>query len=228
MRNWLSVATLLSLLVVILSVEQSAAQPTPPFGGPPPFLPGFGPPPPQAPQTPGQPPFFPGFEPPPTQPPAVEAPRARRVEAPRVRRIQSPSAKRVVIKTPRTQRKPRVVRAAPANLRKVAEDKGFKPVSDLVNFPKFFPGLGVVFVKPDTLPLGPFLCFDRKDRLMATVYMVPVKDLNDHKTLEAPAFAGAADHTSIYFNPGHPGVDMPHYHFVIWHVSRKEEERVAK
>jgi hypothetical protein len=121
-----------------------------------------------------------------------------------------------------------VVRPAPPNLRKIAEGKGFKRVSDLVNFPKFFPGLGIIFVKPETLPLGPFLCFDRKDRLMATVYMVPIKDFNDHKTLEAPAFAGASDHTSIYFNPGHPGVDMPHYHFVIWHVPKKEEERVAK
>jgi hypothetical protein len=33
---------------------------------------------------------------------------------------------------------------------------------------------------------------------------------------------------SFYFNPGHPGVDMPHYHFVIWHVSKKDEARVAQ
>jgi hypothetical protein len=36
------------------------------------------------------------------------------------------------------------------------------------------------------------------------------------------------DAGDLYFNPGHPGVDMPHYHFVIWHVPKKEEERVAK
>ncbi|MEH2513441.1 hypothetical protein V1291_004795 [Nitrobacteraceae bacterium AZCC 1564] len=212
MRNRLTVATLLALLGLIVGVERAVAQPAP-TPGQSPFFPGF-----------GESPFFPQLGPP-TQAPAVQAPRARRVEAPR--------ARRVVIPTPRTQRKPRVVRPAvarpaPANLRKIAEEKGFKRVSDLVNFPKFFPGLGIIFVKPETLPLGPFLCFDRKDRLMATVYMVPIKDFNDHKTLEAPAFAGAANHTSIYFNPGHPGVDMPHYHFVIWHVSKKEEERVAK
>ncbi len=102
-------------------------------------------------------------------------------------------------------------------------------VSDLVNFPKFFPSLGILFVKPETLPLGPFLCFDRKDHLMATVYMVPTRDIDDRKLLEAPGFAGAAvDHVSLYFNPGHPGVDVPHYHVVIWHVTRKEEARVAK
>jgi hypothetical protein len=114
------------------------------------------------------------------------------------------------------------------NKRKIAEANGYKRVSDLVNFPKFFPGLGIIFVKPETLPLGPFLCFDRNDRLIATVYMVPIKDIDDHKSFEAPGFAGRADHVSIYFNPGHPGVDMPHYHFVIWHVSKKEEALVAK
>ena len=117
---------------------------------------------------------------------------------------------------------------APPNQRKIAERSGFKAVSDLVNFPKFFPGLGIIYVKPDTLPLGPFLCFDRRDRLVATVYMVPIKDIDDHKTLEAPGFAaGPVDHVSFYFNAGHPGVDVPHYHVVLWHVSRKDEARVA-
>jgi hypothetical protein len=124
-------------------------------------------------------------------------------------------------------RKRHVYRSLP-NQRKIAEQKGYKRVSDLVNFPKFFPGLGVIFVKPDTLPLGPFLSFDRKDHLMATVYMVPIKDMDDHKAFQPPAFAGRVDHVSLYFNPGHAGVDVPHYHFVMWHVSKKDEARVAK
>jgi hypothetical protein len=126
----------------------------------------------------------------------------------------------------KVHRKRHVVRSLP-NQRKIAEKGGYKRVSDLVNFPKFFPGLGILFVKPDTLPLGPFLCFDRKDRLMATVYMVPIKDIDDHKSLEAPRFAGPVDHVTIYFNAGHAGVDVPHYHVVIWHVTKKEETRVA-
>ena len=114
------------------------------------------------------------------------------------------------------------------NRREVAEKNGYKRVSDLVNFPKFFPGLGIIYVKPDTLPTGPFLCFDRQDRLVATVYMIPVKDIDDHKTIDAAGVDGPVDHVSFYFNPGHPGVDMPHYHFVIWHVSKKDEARVAQ
>jgi hypothetical protein len=161
--------------------------------------------------------------------PAASRPAARtepppRTEAPRrtVRRARPAHRKQHVIRSTQNQRK------IAKNQRKIAERKGYKRVSDLVNFPKFFPSLGILFVKPDTLPLGPFLCFDRKDRLMATVYMVSIKDIDDHKAFEAPAFAGATDHVNIYFNPGHPGVDVPHYHFVIWHVTKKEEQRVAK
>ncbi|QOG18136.1 MULTISPECIES: hypothetical protein [Bradyrhizobium] len=127
----------------------------------------------------------------------------------------------------RVHRKHEVVRPPP-NQREVAEKNGYKRVSDLVTFPKFFPGLGIIFVKPDTLPLGPFLCFDRRDRLIATVYMVPNKDIDDHKSLEGAGSARPVDHVSFYFNPGHPGVDVPHYHVVLWHVTKKQEARVAK
>jgi len=118
----------------------------------------------------------------------------------------------------------------PPNLRKIAQREGYKRVSDLVNFPKFFPGLGVIFVKPDTLPSGPYVCFDRRDRLIATVFMVSIKDIDEHKPFEAsaPAFAGKVDHIAHYFNAGHPGMEMPHYHIVLWHVSKKEEARVAQ
>jgi hypothetical protein len=114
------------------------------------------------------------------------------------------------------------------NYRKVAEAKGYKKVSSLVNFPDFFPGLGAVYVIPETLPAGPFLSFDRKDRLVATIYMIPVPDINEHKRFDLSGFTGRSDHVTFYFNSGHPGVDMPHYHFVIWHVSKKGEASVAK
>ena len=121
-------------------------------------------------------------------------------------------------------------RKSTRNPRVLAERNGYKRVSAIVNFPPFFPGIGVVFVKPATLPVGPFLSFDRKDRLISTIYMVPLGDMNEHKKLEASAgFAGArVDHATMYFNEGHPGVDLPHYHYVLWHVSKKNEALVAK
>ncbi len=121
---------------------------------------------------------------------------------------------------PRETRNPRIL----------AERRGYKRVSSLVNFPAFFPGIGVVFVKPETLPVGPFLSFDRKDRLISTIYMLPLDQLNERRKFDAEVgFPGArVDHTTMYFNEGHPGVDMPHYHYVLWHVSKKNEELVAR
>jgi hypothetical protein len=116
------------------------------------------------------------------------------------------------------------------NPRVLAERAGYKRLSSLVNFPAFFPGIGIVFVKPGTLPLGPYLSFDRKDRLISTIFMVPLDQMNDHKKFDADAgLAGARiNHVTMYFNGGHPGVDMPHYHYVLWHVSRKDEALVAR
>jgi len=113
------------------------------------------------------------------------------------------------------------------NLRKVAEANGYKKVSSLAVFPEFLPGLGVFYVKPETLPHGPLLSFDRKDRLIATVYMIPVQDTNDQKKLDLSGFGGRIDHVTYYFQSGHVGADMPHYHFVIWNVSKEGEARVA-
>lgn len=115
------------------------------------------------------------------------------------------------------------------NQLRAAERAGYKKVSDLVNFPTFFPGLGIVTVKPSTLPVGPFRTFDRKGKLIATVYMLPLKDMNDQKRWDyVKGLPAPADHATFYYHPGHAGVEMPHYHLVIWHVSRKNEALVAK
>lgn len=109
-----------------------------------------------------------------------------------------------------------------------AEAKGYRKVSSLVNFPDFFPGLGALYVIPETLPEGPFISFDHRGKLVATIYMIPLQDMSDQKRFELSGSGGRNDHTSFYFNPGHPGVPMPHYHFVIWHVTKKGEARVAE
>jgi hypothetical protein len=204
MHNRIAAAVLLALLGSIAGTDGTFAQ-SAPGQSPPPYTAGPGPVTPYA--------FPPMLQPQPT------------IAQPTITRTQP----RVHIRT--AHRKHRVVRREPPpNARAMAERLGFKAVSDLVNFPKFFPGLGIIYVKPDSLMPGPFLCFDRKDRLVATVYMVPIKDMDDHKTFDgtAPAFAGKVDHVTIYYNPGHPGMDMPHYHIVLWHVTKDQEQRVAE
>jgi hypothetical protein len=106
--------------------------------------------------------------------------------------------------------------------------RGFKRVSDLVKIPGFLPGLGVLYVRPATLPAGPFLAYDRRGRRVSTVYMIPVEDIQNQKKFDLAGYAGRNDHVSIYFNGGHPGVEVPHYHVVIWHVNKRGEARVAK
>ena len=105
----------------------------------------------------------------------------------------------------------------------------YKKVSDLVKLPDFLPGLGQLYVDPKTLPAGPFLAYDREGRLVSTVYMLPIEDLSnkDKRFDDLAAPGGTVDHVDVYFNAGHPGVEKPHAHVVLWHVSKADEKRVA-
>jgi hypothetical protein len=102
---------------------------------------------------------------------------------------------------------------------KAPPDSSYKKVSTLVALPDFIPGMGTLYVKPVTLPVGPFLAYDRGGTLVATIYMVPLKDMQDHKDFTGLA-AGShrVKQVDITFNPGHAGVPVPHYHVTIWHV----------
>ena len=98
----------------------------------------------------------------------------------------------------------------------------FKKVSSLVKLPDFVPGLGTLYVDPATLPVGPFLGYNHKGHLVNITYMVPLKDIDGHKnfeTLGAVAAGVKLNHTDIQYNPGHPGVEEPHYHIVQWLIS---------
>lgn len=100
--------------------------------------------------------------------------------------------------------------------------KTFKKVSSLVKLPDFVPGLGTLYVDPATLPIGPFLGYSHQGKLINITYMVPLKDIEAHKNFETLGAAAAGlrlDHTDIRYNPGHPGVEEPHYHFVQWLIS---------
>jgi hypothetical protein len=96
----------------------------------------------------------------------------------------------------------------------------YKRVSELVRFPDFYPGLGRLYVQPKTLPLGPFRAYDRQGDLVSTIYMVPMRDLEAHRMMEI--FEGTpfpVDHVDIHYTSGHPGVEEPHYHIILWRVS---------
>ncbi|HEY1261453.1 MAG TPA: DUF5602 domain-containing protein, partial [Stellaceae bacterium] len=107
------------------------------------------------------------------------------------------------------------------NVAKAPPGGDFKKVSTLVKLPDFLPGLGTLYVNPKTLPAGPFLAYDHQGRLVSTIYMIPLADLQAQKAFaDLPSPGGRVDHVSIYYNAGHPGVPVPHYHVVLWHVSK--------
>ncbi|WP_211103475.1 hypothetical protein [Azospirillum sp. TSA2s] len=105
----------------------------------------------------------------------------------------------------------------------------YKKVSELVKLPDFLPGMGTLYVDPKTLPAGPFLAYDHDSRLASTIYMIPIEDIQGQKKFDNLKTAGGTvDHVDMYYNAGHPGVEKPHYHVVLWHVSKADEARVAK
>jgi hypothetical protein len=79
------------------------------------------------------------------------------------------------------------------------------------------------------LPAGPFLPYDHRGRLVSTIYMIPLADLQKEQAFAALAApSGNVDHVDIYDNAGHPGVPEPRYHIVLWHLSKAGEALVAK
>lgn len=115
------------------------------------------------------------------------------------------------------------------NVERAPPPPPYKRVSQLVKLPDFIPGIGTLYVDPKTIPEGPFLAYDHRGRLVSTIYMIPLKDLDAQKNwsnLAAPG--GKVDHVSINYNAGHPGVPEPHYHIVLWHISQAQEKLVAK
>ena len=104
----------------------------------------------------------------------------------------------------------------------------FKKVSSLVKLPDYLPGMGTLHVDPSTLPAGPFLGYSKAGKLVNVIYMVPMKQFEEHKTLGplGTAVKGLKiDHTDMSFNPGHPGVEEPHYHITQWLISHEEHEK---
>jgi hypothetical protein len=107
---------------------------------------------------------------------------------------------------------------AESQLTEAPPGEPYQQVSELVPLPEFIPGLGTLYVDPATLPAGPFLGYDRDGKLSATIYMTPVEELQDGTAYDD---LGVGLHNvssvDIYYNAGHPGVEKPHAHVVLFH-----------
>ena len=102
------------------------------------------------------------------------------------------------------------VAASNADVSKSPPGGAYEAVSKLVKLPDFLPGMGQLFVDPKTLPAGPFLAYDHKGKLVSTIYMIPLEDLQAKKNFDSLAAPGGkVDHVDIYYNAGHPASKSP-------------------
>jgi hypothetical protein len=109
----------------------------------------------------------------------------------------------------------------------------FKKVSTLVRLPDWLPGLGTLYVDPATLPVGPYLGYNHNGQVVNVIYMIPLKDFEQHKDLNNLGHNIAeidlkVNHTSVVYNPGHPGMQEPHYHFIEWLITPTQVEQDLK
>ena len=117
--------------------------------------------------------------------------------------------------------------AAGMSAQQMTPPPDYKKVSTLVPLPDYIPGLGTLYVNPKTLPAGPFLAYNKQGKLVSTVYMIPLKDIDAHKKFEDLGVAKdmKPERVELYYNAGHPGVPEPHYHIILWYVGEDEEPK---
>ena len=114
------------------------------------------------------------------------------------------------------------------NAEKAPPGPPYKKVSELMKLPDFISGIGTLYVDPKTLPESPFLAYHHRGRLVGTIYVIPLKDLDAQKNwsnLKDPG--GRVDYVSIDYNVTHPGVPEPHYHIVLGRSEGRRETRTA-
>lgn len=109
----------------------------------------------------------------------------------------------------------------------------FKKVSSIVNLPDWLPGLGTLYIDPATAPVGPYLGYNHNGHLVNVIYMISIKDFDQHKDLndlgqKVSRMGLKVDHTSVDYNPGHPGMQEPHYHVIEWLITSAQQEQEMK
>ena len=122
-----------------------------------------------------------------------------------------------------SERPPEGGEAKPEPWLKAPPGGEYQKMGSLYQLPDFFSGLGTLYVDPTTLPVGPYLAYDRQGNLVSTVYMIPLRELRAGKAFNSLVAAHAKiNHVDVYYNNGHPGVPDPHYHVVLWYIPAEQ------
>lgn len=119
--------------------------------------------------------------------------------------------------------------AAAGTFMQTPPPEGYKKVSELVALPEFVPGLGQLYAQEADLPTGPYIAYDRQGKLASTVYMIPLDEMQEQKDwqLKEPT-AQQVQNVAVRYNPGHPGMEEPHYHVVLWHIPEEQAAQLQE
>ena len=108
-----------------------------------------------------------------------------------------------------------------------AVPSGYKKLSEIAGGSDFIRGRGILYVDPGTLPVGPWLAYDREGNLVSTSYMILLKDMNAHKKFNNLISAREkVDHVDVSYSGGHPGVAEPHYDITVWYISSEKQAQL--
>lgn len=121
-----------------------------------------------------------------------------------------------------------VVGAVHADVTTIAKEPPagpYRSLNELLDLAHFVPGLGTLFVDPASLPVGPYLGYDRNGRLINAIYVIieTGADGFDARADLERRFPGVRiDHVHEERNPGHAGDPEPHRHVIFWLISHEE------
>ena len=105
-----------------------------------------------------------------------------------------------------------------------AVPSGYKKLSEIAGGSDFTKGRGILYVDPKTVPVGPFLAYDREGNLVSSAYMILLKDIDAHKRFDdLVAVHEKVDHVEIYYTGGHRGMAEPHYDIWLWYIAPEKK-----
>jgi hypothetical protein len=109
---------------------------------------------------------------------------------------------------------------------------GYVNVHTLVQLPEFIPGMGALYVNPKNVPTGPWIAYGKNGNPIDVMFMIPISKMDAHQNWDNLPGVGdllkelgvTVNHVDIMYNPGHPGLPVPHYHFMLVFVSHSAEQ----
>lgn len=110
---------------------------------------------------------------------------------------------------------------------------GYVNASTIVKgLPAFVPNAGALYIIPDNAPTGPWIAYGKDGNPIDVMFMIPISKMDAHQSWSNLPGVGdllneldvTVDHVEVMYNPGHPGLPVPHYHVMLVFVNHAAEQ----